>query len=308
LLPDRGLYSKVATLTKDEGGSAFAPPTPCYSALICGGVPMKGGYRLELPRDNGTYAGCTNGFNIKGSNHFRYTLTAGHCVLGGQHDDGLDYSSHNGIPVGYETWMTKGSYPKDYTLMPFQGDARKRFWLPSKATENQVRSICAPGNRPRRCSTKDFGITGFWNWEHIQLGWVVCGTGAGDKDTGGGTGATPGTRCGEITDKDSAGRWNGGLTTNTCARNGSSGGPLYNQVDNKAYGILSGGTPRSGPCPGVGVEVSTPDQSRGSREVLLPSACGANSGGPAAGDGSMTAVVPEVRASCTSTWVPLVVA
>lgn len=79
---------------------------------------MKGGYRLELPRDNGVYAACTNGFNIKGSNGWRYTLTAGHCVLGSQHTH-IDFSSHNGIPVGYES-MSRNNYPLGLRLDAFQ--------------------------------------------------------------------------------------------------------------------------------------------------------------------------------------------
>lgn len=253
------MTTKVATMATpvtgfSGAGVMAAPPHGCYTSLICGAVPMKGGYRLELPRDDNSYAGCTNGFNVIAANGTRYTLTAGHCVTGPNHDDGLDYSTHNGIPVGVETWLTDSTFP-DYTVMPYRTPNDTIKWLgqPGAANQNLVRSACASGNRPGACTWKDFAITGYKALRNVRVGAVVCATGAGDQDTHGGVGSKPGTRCGEITRVDAQSR----IYTNTCSRSGDSGGPLFSQVDKNAYGILEGGTPGSGACGGVGSEYST---------------------------------------------------
>lgn len=232
-----------------------APPS-CYSSLICGSTPMKGGYRLVIPRDtNNEYAACTNGFNMKGSNGWVYTLTAGHCVLGSEHDGGLDYSNHNNVAVGYETWVTWGTFPSDYTLMPYQA-GQAGHWIGSNSDNGRwVRSVCTSG-LPYPCTTKDFAVTSYYHWEDVRIGWVVCNTGASDTYLTGIPGAKPGTRCGEIDriiiGAEVANVRGYGFETDSCAMPGDSGGPLFSQIDNRGYGILSGGSDMSTlACEGV---------------------------------------------------------
>ncbi|WP_305788202.1 hypothetical protein [Symbioplanes lichenis] len=71
-----------------------------------------------------------------------------------------------------------------------------------------------------------FPITGMYTYSQIGVGWVACHTGATSLNT----------RCGTVTGK------NGGIVTNICTRPGDSGGPLFSEVDNRAYGVLSGTT------------------------------------------------------------------
>jgi streptogrisin C len=103
-------------------------------------------------------------------------------------------------------------------------------------------------------------ITGKRTYGELQSGWIVraTGTGSGDVYTDD-VGYVAGTHCGSIvtTQMDtyqSAEPWGWGIKVDICSRDGDSGGPLFNQVDHMAYGILSGGPPRDdgrnpfGPC------------------------------------------------------------
>ena len=45
---------------------------------------MRGGIRLDVPRNDGTVGGCTTGFNLTVGVRDAYVLTAGHCVVGGR--------------------------------------------------------------------------------------------------------------------------------------------------------------------------------------------------------------------------------
>ena len=132
-------------------------------------------------------------------------------------------------------------------------DAALKWLGPSSSSnQNQVRSVCAPGNPVHSCSTKDFPITSYKYLQDMRVGALVCNTGAGDQNTDHQhrPGAKPGTRCGEITNVDEL------VETNTCTRQGDSGGPLFSQIDNKAYGIVKDGTPSWGACPPTGNEYS----------------------------------------------------
>lgn len=223
----------------------------------CGQAPMRGGIRLDVPRDDGTVGGCTSGFNVRSAKTGTYyVLTAGHCVLSSRHTH-VDQTWHQyygpKIPVTVEDAnLEENAYPSDYAIMPFQTGAAG-FWFPIPSRDQQppqrnLVDYWCPGG----CAgSHDVPITGYVAYSAIQIGWVVCATGSaytpdsGETyvDSGAGTGYVPGTRCGEITSKTS-----GGIDVRICARPGDSGGPLFTEADGKALGILSHGDPGQGAC------------------------------------------------------------
>ncbi|MCX4470091.1 S1 family peptidase [Micromonospora sp. NBC_01655] len=224
----------------------------------CTRAPMRGGIRLDIPRDDGTVGGCTTGFNVQDRYGAAYVLTAGHCVVGGRHtrrDDTWHQFLGPKIPVTIEsgnTALAENAYPHDYAVMPYQSGALQRWGYPTTATSRPslVNYWCVADN-PRCTTSRDVAITGYVPWSGIQTGWVVCATGsaytpkAGEPyvDSGAGAGYLPGTRCGQVTGKSG-----GGIDVRICARPGDSGGPLFTESDGKALGILSSGDPGQGPC------------------------------------------------------------
>ncbi|WP_405100499.1 S1 family peptidase [Micromonospora sp. NBC_01412] len=224
----------------------------------CTRAPMRGGIRLDVPRDDGTVGGCTSGFNVRDRSGAAYVLTAGHCVVGGRHtrrDDAWHQFLGPKIPVTIEsgnTGLAENAYPNDYAVMPYQAGALQRWAYPTTATSRPslVNYWCVADN-PRCTTSRDVAITGYVPWSDIQTGWVVCATGsaytpkAGEPyvDSGAGLGYLPGTRCGEITGKSG-----GGIDVRICARPGDSGGPLFTESDGRALGILSNGDPGQGRC------------------------------------------------------------
>jgi streptogrisin C len=197
---------------------------------------MRGGMRINVPRDNGTTGGCTNGFNVEGAglnnNHWRYTLVAGHCILGRNHHK-TEYTHHNGTPVGYQGAPAMKDYPYDFAIMPYRWGDLATYWM-SDGADNLVLSIspCQPGST---YSSLNVGISGVQKYSRIYKGEILCASGSAYRDSGAPVGWWPGTRCGAVIEK------NGGIKANICGRRGDSGGPLYSQVNNKAYGILHGG-------------------------------------------------------------------
>jgi streptogrisin C len=225
----------------------LAPPAAPQDAMAdgdfcapvsCSQVPMRGGYRLNIQRDDGSWGGCTNGFNVEGvKNGWVYTLTAGHCVMGDNHKE-TDSSSHVDIPVGVEDAnLARNRYPLDYAIMPYQG-GWAQYWMYDPGDKNLVLSYCQGDQRPgSSCANGDYHIQGIYTYSQIQVGWVVCATGSANTSSGAPSGWSPGTRCGQIIRKEA-----GGLTTNICSRRGDSGGPLFSEIDSRGYGILSDGT------------------------------------------------------------------
>ncbi|PZF85702.1 S1 family peptidase, partial [Micromonospora deserti] len=227
----------------------------------CDRAPMRGGIRLDVPRDDGTVGGCTSGFNVRARSGEAYLLTAGHCVVGGRHQL-QDRTWHQflgpKVPVGVESTspvLAENAYPYDYAVLPYQPGALDRWAWPRRPGPDPVSLVnywCVPDNP--NCAdqgSRDVAITGYVPASAIQTGWIVCATGAaytpktGEQyvDSGAGAGYLPGTRCGEIT-----GRASGGIDVRICARPGDSGGPLFTESDGKALGILSHGDPGQGPC------------------------------------------------------------
>ncbi|WP_143162965.1 S1 family peptidase [Couchioplanes caeruleus] len=244
----------------------------CDSPLSCG-QGAAGGMRMHIRRDDGTWGSCTAGFNVRGSNGWVYLLTAGHCVEG-KHKKKRQYAYHAGLPLVWEkardgfdehdpTAPTDSRYFKndpggnflDYALLPYQTDGMNwsSYWSNGRTAHNHVVSQCvnpfADG-----CVGGNFGITDVVrDWESVPVGAVLCATGTG---TGvlypENVGYTHGTRCGIVQNKtmndysnEGGGR---GIKVDICGRPGDSGGPLFSQLRGRAYGILSGGPPESGPC------------------------------------------------------------
>jgi streptogrisin C len=257
-------------LVKVLSGPMTAGPVNTNSCMpkLCA-PPMRGGMRLDFNRNtaapvypssdnlNAWWGECTNGFNMTDTRGWSYILTAGHCAVGpNKSGDTRSYSSYDTgrIPVGYElpdfeNANVNGSeaYPWDFALQPYTSGSQASYWL-SGGARNLVDSYCFTYEGTQSCTEGNFGITGYYYYySQIHTGWVVCGTGSSDANSAGGyhsnIGYSAGTRCGEVT------VLNNGIRTNLCMRPGDSGGPLFSEIDNKAYGILSNGTTASGPCP-----------------------------------------------------------
>lgn len=217
--------------------------------------PMMGGYRLDLSRDNGSWGGCSTGFNVRGDRNGQvYVLTAGHCTMTNPGHVKEDLTYHNGLPVGTERgaiqeYPRNGPFPADYTLMPYQsiGDTNwADHWIKKRAKKNGVFVRCRVGVSP--CQQEFTYISGMQATNDMKVGEVLCASGSADVETSPlpeNNGYEPGTRCGAVETKQSVFF----LVTDICSRKGDSGGPLFSQVNRKAYGILVGYiNGLSGPC------------------------------------------------------------
>ncbi|SCG34136.1 S1 family peptidase [Micromonospora halophytica] len=225
----------------------------------CAQAPMRGGIRLDVPRDNGTVGGCTTGFNVRARSGRYYVLTAGHCVVSATHQH-VDKTWHQflgpKVPVGVESTgpvLAENAFPTDYAMLPYQDGAFARWAYPKRTQGASLVNYWCVTDNPA-CATRgsrDVKITGHTPYSAVQAGWVVCATGsaytpkAGEQyvDSGAGLGYVPGTRCGTVTGKAS-----GGIDVRICARPGDSGGPLFTESDGRALGILSYGDDGSGAC------------------------------------------------------------
>ncbi|WP_346538300.1 trypsin-like serine protease [Micromonospora sp. DPT] len=225
----------------------------------CAQAPMRGGIRLDVPRDDGTVGGCTSAFNLRARSGRYYLLTAGHCVVGGRHLN-VDKTWHQflgpKVPVGVESTspvLAENTTTYDYAVIPYQDGAIDRWAYPRRGGGDQASLVnywCVTDN-PACATSHDVKITGYTAYSAVQIGWVVCATGsaytpkAGEVyvDSGAGAGYVPGTRCGTVTNKT-----NGRIGVRVCARPGDSGGPLFTESDGRALGILNDGDPGSGAC------------------------------------------------------------
>ncbi|MDT4989175.1 MAG: streptogrisin [Micromonosporaceae bacterium] len=238
----------------------------CFPLYCTGYGAMRGGIRLDIPRDDATVGGCTAGFNIRATEGTYagqpFVLTGGHCVNSGRHTH-LDTAYHQGTPVLREIpALAVNNFPFDYALMPYTDTATAQTWLDGTPEHNLVLAWCRNGGFDSDVNTRcvdgdanDDGrvhITNLQPVADVHVGAVVCATGAGASsvdytdavDSGPGAGYRPGTRCGIVT-----GQSNGAIDTDLCARAGDSGGPLFSEVTHSAIGILEGNTQdRSGPC------------------------------------------------------------
>ena len=210
----------------DDKALVVTDPTPGRTYLACTiencTPPMRGGLKLYIfnslsSRPNWLWS-CTNGFNVHGSNGWQYTVTAGHCFEG----DG-NYADDNSQWVGYYQSSTLAGfgadYPADGMVAPYivtGGVNYATYWVGA-----------APRNTVWNTNISSlYHITGSYTYAQIGTGWVACSTGATSLNT----------RCGTVTGRD------GGIVTNICARAGDSGSPLFSEVDQTAYGVLSSGT------------------------------------------------------------------
>lgn len=221
--------------------------------LHCAEAPIRGGIRLDIPRDNGTVGGCTTGLVLWSSVLRKsYLLTAGHCVVSATHTH-RDETWHEFLGPktsvtieDLDTLLAENDYTigRDYAIMPFT-DVAQGFWFSTgpRRTGPIPPAVLYKGG--------SLTITGYIPASGIQPGWVVCASGAGYTpgpsdppyvDSGAGVGYVPGTHCGEVTSVGAR------IAVRICARKGDSGGPLYTELDGNALGILSGGDDRSGAC------------------------------------------------------------
>ena len=207
---------------------------------------------------NGSWGQCTNGFNMSDTSRgWNYIMTAGHCATG-SYKSGVTYAySATYKPVSYEVYNFENgptchgcsTYPYDFSIQPYSvvgGYNYYAYWS-GPYPKNRVVSWCRRAESTKPCQDGTFAIRGYYSYAQIGVGWIVCATGSGDNSTDSGYhsgySTHPGTRCGEVKGKD------GGIITNICSRNGDSGGPLFSEIDGRAYGILSNGTVSSGLCP-----------------------------------------------------------
>jgi streptogrisin C len=237
---------------------------PLYCRYGYGG--MRGGLRLNIKRDNGTWGGCTTGFNVRTTGgsvaNWGWVLTAGHCVVGktnntAVHHNGYNVLNQHGAINGY--LMERNAYPYDFAFLNYLDGTQSVNWLESHSGRNKVMKYCRNGGQDSDadtpCGTQAVTateyLTGYHTLSEIKAGWVVCATGTGSDesnypesyDTGAGDGYLVGTRCGKVLSTDV------GINTDLCARRGDSGGPLFSQLDHTGYGILEGNQQdRSGPC------------------------------------------------------------
>ncbi|WP_233620700.1 trypsin-like serine protease [Amycolatopsis sp. WAC 01416] len=232
----------------------------CHPLYCTGYGPMRGGIRLDMKRDNGTWGGCTSGFNLRstggGFPGKGWVLTAGHCMRTKTNNTP---TQHNGNDVLQQHGIEKSSYPYDYAALPYVNDAAATNWLEGQTGRNRVLKYCRNGgmdsNGDTPCGAQatsvDEYITGAHKLADIKAGWVVCASGTASSavnypdsvDSGAGAGYLVGTRCGRVLSTDV------GINTDLCARPGDSGGPLFSQADHAALGILVGNQQsRSGPC------------------------------------------------------------
>jgi streptogrisin C len=239
------------------------------SPLACD-APMRGGIRLDGRRDNGTFGGCTVGFNVKRADGRPFVLTAGHCVLGKNHEN-ADRIWHNGIRVLNEhvggRWESVtdrqssffGTPITDYAFMPYDADDGNKwedFWLKKRWGKNRVAEFTNCAIDPRgdipgfKCDYYNYYMSSAQT--PPNKGTWVCSTGAaGPGQTGSGAPADwlPGTRCGEVVQKS----WP--ITkAHICTAPGDSGGPLFNPATSQGIGILHDGDAATGngKCKGDG--------------------------------------------------------
>ncbi|MDQ1676199.1 MAG: streptogrisin [Actinomycetota bacterium] len=210
---------------------------------LCGGPPMRGGYRLDVTRSDtreGRFGPCTVGFNVRGSNGHSYIITAGHCVTGSRHV-GVDRVYHNGVPVAIEVGnLRHDRYPIDFALLRYT-PAAGNHWLRG-LSRNLVFYHCRDYS-PVRCTpgTRNIAITGTVGAREVTVGTVACHTGSATREQGH-PGWFPGTRCGRVK------RFDQGIVVNNCGRSGDSGSGLFIESSRKAVAVLSGGTAFLGVC------------------------------------------------------------
>ncbi|MEV7548358.1 trypsin-like serine protease [Amycolatopsis sp. NPDC089917] len=232
----------------------------CHPLYCTNYGPMRGGLRLDMKRDDGTWGGCTSAFNLRstggGFPGKGWVLTAGHCMRTKTNNTP---TQHNGNDVLQQHGIEKSSYPYDYAALPYVNDAASTKWLEGQTGRNRVLKYCRNGGMDSNSDTPcgqqatsvDEYITGARKLADIKAGYVVCASGTASSavnypdsvDSGAGAGYLVGTRCGRVLSTDV------GINTDLCARPGDSGGPLFSQADHAALGILIGNQQsRSGPC------------------------------------------------------------
>jgi streptogrisin C len=256
-----GVPVRTKVLPKPNPLADTYPDKGACHPLACENYkPMRGGLRLDMQRDDGTWGGCTSGFNLRstGGGHpgKAWVLTAGHCMATKTNNTP---TRHNGVPVLQQHGIERNSYPYDYAALLYVDTPTRTTWLENHTGRNRVLKFCRNGGTDSNADTPcgvqetsaDEHITGTHKLTEVKAGWIVCATGSGSNavddpkaiDSGAGEGYLVGTRCGRVLSTDV------GINTDICARPGDSGGPLFSQVDHTALGILEGNQQsRHGAC------------------------------------------------------------
>ncbi|NUT53734.1 MAG: hypothetical protein HOV94_41555 [Saccharothrix sp.] len=182
---------KTEVLPKPRPLSAeatFPDQGSCHPLACVGYGPMRGGLRLDLKRDNGTWGGCTAGFNLRsvGGGHpgQGWVLTAGHCMATKTNNTP---TQHNGVPVLEQHGIERNSYPYDYAAVPYVDTATRATWLENHTGRNRVLKYCHNGGTDSNADTPcgeqevpvDEYITGIHGLAEVKAGWVVCASGSG---------------------------------------------------------------------------------------------------------------------------------
>jgi streptogrisin C len=255
-----GVVLRQMVVGVNRSALATDPPSSC-SPQNCP-PPLRGGMRLDIKRTTANtdsdnldpmWGQCTTGFILyNASTRQYYALTAGHCLVGSDKTGVTHAYNDAGTEIGYEVpdyVNSAASYPTDYGLLTVPNYT---YWF-GGAPRNDVDIYCT-AVESTGCTSASMPITGYASYSGSHVGDVVCATGSGNNEPNHGgyksSGATPGTRCGEVTGA------NGGFVTNICSRKGDSGGPLFSEVTGQAYGVLNDGTAGSGNCPSGNTEWS----------------------------------------------------
>ena len=259
--PDQVTRALAGIITADQAVAVLrspqVTPTACRPPDFCD-PPMRGGITVGMANKKGeAFDWCTSGFNLQDNVGRFYATTAGHCFT----PERARYVSQPNSTASNPQLIAIGKNPDgsladrayivdernprvDVAIMPILDPAT---WMPAGKPRNGVYYKCVnppePNPPPAACTGPErhrFPIRSMTNYADMIIGEIVCMSGATPiLNT-----ATPGTRCGEITDKPF-----GAIQTNICAKKGDSGSPLFNQVTHDAYGMESGVRPDSGTRP-----------------------------------------------------------
>ncbi|MGH3734967.1 MAG: hypothetical protein ACRDT6_05015 [Micromonosporaceae bacterium] len=231
--------------------------------------PMRGGLRLDIQRTVSPYrwGGCTNGFNVKDSRGWTYTLTAGHCLLSDYHSGTGEVTFHNGLPVGQETSESVGYWSRalDYMILPYYAPAGQTnwagYWLTNRQEVNTVAVYraslttnadyaCVDGYRDQPgylCNYARSSIFGVANVGALAPGTIVCSSGTASGRTSSSVGGAtiidrylpawkPRTSCGRVNAVSTY-----QVDAQICTAPGDSGGPLWDPTTGRGVGIVRAG-------------------------------------------------------------------
>jgi hypothetical protein len=221
----RQALGTMNVVVRDNGG--IVVDAGCMSTYQICDPPLRGGIEIK---DTATGQICTAGFNVLVGTS-RYSLTAGHCVLGdGGHDGDLFLTAFsNG--VGHYIGNSSTTYPAGYSYGVDEAlinVTNPTGWFPAGSPMNTVLVRASSGTRPTT-ENQLYPINSVGDAGSLPADMYLCTTGAATA-----------TGCGLYTGSSSDGF--GMLNLRRCG--GDSGRPVY--AYNKGYGILHSVTTNGG--------------------------------------------------------------